>query len=91
MQISDEWNKGFDDAIDWCNQHYKPFKPMKLPERFQHRGCPWSKGFGEGLITGRNKIIDAAYPGNVGFTTDSQGTVTILYPEGHPALNKNNA
>lgn len=85
--MSEEWEKGFNDAIEWCNKYYKPFQPLALPERFSHRADVWSCSFGEGLITGRGKIIDAAYPGNVGYSVDN-GKATIHYPEGHPALNK---
>lgn len=84
-----EWDKGFNDAIAYCEANYKPFRSMQLPAEFVHRGNAWSKGFGEGLITGQNRIIDKAYPGNIGFKTKDDGSVTIFYPEGHPALNKN--
>lgn len=59
---------------------------MALPPQFAHRGGAWSNGFAEGLITGKNRIIDKAYPGNTGFSVSSEGKVTIYYPKGHQAL-----
>lgn len=81
-----EWEQGFNDALAHCEANYKPFQPMALPPKFVHRGDSWSRGFGEGLITGRNKIIDATYPGITGFTEGADGEVTLFYPKGHPAL-----
>lgn len=86
MSTKSEYDRGFQDAIVYCEANYKPFQPMALPPQFVHRGDAWSKGFGEGLITGRNKIINEAYPGNTGFSIANDGKVTIFYPEGHPAL-----
>lgn len=88
MSDAQLWDQGFNDAIEYCNKNYKPFQPMQLPAEFVHRGNAWSKGFGEGLITGKNKIIDAAYPGITGFYIDNEGVVQLFYPKGHPALNK---
>lgn len=81
-----EWDRGYYEAIAYCEANYKPFQPIRLPDSFRHRGTVWSKGFGEGLLMGMNKIIDAAYPGNVGFSIGDNGKVTIRYPKGHPAL-----
>lgn len=81
------WDKGFDDAVKWCNSNYKPFQPMKMPDQFVFRGDPWSKGFAEGELTTKNKIIDEAYPGNVGYSVGADGKVKIFYPQGHKALN----
>jgi hypothetical protein len=53
-----------------------------MPDNFTHRGSDWSKGYAEGLLTGKNKIIDEAYPGNVGYSVQD-GKATVFYPEGH--------
>jgi hypothetical protein len=84
----DEWQQGYDDAVAYCRANYKPFKRVELPAQFVHRGSSWSRGFGEGMLTTKNKIIDEAYPGNVGFSVASDGKVTVFYPQGHKALNK---
>lgn len=83
----DEWLQGFNDAVTYCRTNYKPFKPMTMPDSFTHRGNDWAKGFGEGILTTQGKMIDEAYPVNIGFAVESPGNVKIYYPKGHKALN----
>lgn len=82
----DEWKQGYNDAVAYCRANYRPFRQMAMPSRFVHRGDAWSCGFGEGALTTKNKMIDEAYPGNTGFSVDSDGKVTIFYPQDHPAV-----
>jgi hypothetical protein len=82
----DKWQQGYNDAVNYCMANYKPFQRMALPAQFVHRGDSWSRGFAEGILTTKNKIIDEAYPGNVGFS-NAEGKVTIFYPKGHEQLN----
>lgn len=88
--MSAEWDQGFNDAVTYCRANYKPFKPMSMPDEFAHRGSAWSRGFAEGCLTTKNKIIDEAHPGNVGFAVHGPGSVTIYYPKGHEKV-KNKA
>lgn len=85
MSDQAQWDKGYNDAIAYCEANYRPFQPMTLPLQFVHRGDDWSRGFGEGLLTGQNRIIDREYPENVGFSIND-GKATIFYPKGHSKL-----
>lgn len=65
-RMSEQWEKGFDDGYQFALLKYDPHTgSMKknYPNKFVHRGDAWSCGYGEGLISGRSKQIDDAFPG----------------------------
>jgi len=36
---------------------------IAFPQQFNHRADHWSAGFGEGLISGRGKVLQNTFPG----------------------------
>jgi len=63
--MTDEYDKGFKDGLQFAIENYDPETGKMnsdLPKGFVHRFGHYNAGFAEGLITGRGKVIDKAFP-----------------------------
>ena len=78
--------KGFDQGIKFANDYWNAHTGRynkTFPSQFVHRGDSWSRGFAEGLITGRSEKIKEVFKKYKPYDSISweNGKVTVYQPK----------
>lgn len=79
--MSNEYKSGFDDGYKFAVENFDAntgrYK-VDLPDKFIHRGNTWSCGYGEGLISGRRRVMIQTF-GNFTEISYASGKAKVEY------------